>query len=327
MRTLEVHELAIETVVLGVADLGLRERVVAVVVITNGGAQLLDAEPCRLEGRATLSRSRREPRRNARGGRRGPVEWSAPAAAVVTSLAYRAAVPPKRAPCNLASVWRSDARPRDCRLRRREPRAVARAWRAGFEAVVSAEPAVAASARVMITAGRRRRPPTMRHLREGGLVEPVLAHIEAGRPFLGMWASRPCSSCPRAAGAPVHGHPRWADCALPAGDDGAAHGLEHGAPDGAAPGLRGASPTAPTSVVHSYHPLPADPAVVWARRSTRTCASPRSSGRATSSPRSSTPEKSGPAGLRLYSNFLHLAKERGSIAPETEAATALGTAG
>jgi glutamine amidotransferase len=33
------------------------------------------------------------------------------------------------------------------------------------------------------------------------------------------------------------------------------------------------------------------------------------------------PEKSGPSGLKFYANFIRLARERGSIAPEQTSAT------
>lgn len=210
-------------------------------------------------------------------------------------------------------------------------RSVARAVaHAGFEAVVSAEPAVAASARVMILPGVGAAADTMRHLREGGLDGPVLAHIEAGRPFLGVCMGQQAlfdlseeggqHQClgvlegrivrfPQGMTVP---HMGWNTVHLTR-----PHPVFEGIPDDSY-----------FYFVHSYHPRPTDPAVVLGETQYEDVRFASVVGRGNLIATQFHPEKSGPAGLRLYANFLRLAKERGSIAPDNEApAAALGAAG
>ncbi len=203
-------------------------------------------------------------------------------------------------------------------------RSVARAVaHAGFEAVVTAVPAVAASARVMILPGVGAAADTMAHLREGGLEGPVREHIAAGRPFLGVCMGQQAlfevseeggqHQClgilegrivrfPQGMTVP---HMGWNNVRLRA---------PH-------PVFEGIEQDAPFYFVHSYHPRPADPAVVIGETQYEDVRFASVVGRDNVIATQFHPEKSGPAGLRLYANFLRLAQERGSIAPEASAAS------
>jgi glutamine amidotransferase len=189
---------------------------------------------------------------------------------------------------------------------------------AGFEAVVTSEPAVAASARVMIVPGVGAAADTMRHLREGGLDGPVREHIEAGRPFLGVCMGQQAlfevseeggqHECLGVLGGRIVRFPQgmtvphmgWNTVTLTR-----AHPVFEGIPDGSY-----------FYFVHSYHPRPTDPAVVLGETQYEDVRFPSVVGRDNVVATQFHPEKSGTVGLRLYANFLRLAKERGSIAPE-----------
>jgi glutamine amidotransferase len=71
--------------------------------------------------------------------------------------------------------------------------------------------------------------------------------------------------------------------------------------------------------VHSYHPRPAEPDVVIGETEYEGTRFPAVVGRDNLIATQFHPEKSGEMGLRLYANFLRLARERGSIAPEAVA--------
>ncbi len=209
-------------------------------------------------------------------------------------------------------------------------RSVARAVaHAGFEAVVTAEPAVAAAARVMILPGVGAAADTMRHLREGGLDGPVLDHIAAGRPFLGVCMGQQAlfevseeggqHQClgvlegrivrfPQGMTVP---HMGWNTVELTR-----PHPVFEGIPDGSY-----------FYFVHSYHPRPTDPAVVLGETQYEAVRFASVVARDNLIATQFHPEKSGPAGLRLYANFLTLARDRGSIAPEASPASALGAGG
>ena len=58
--------------------------------------------------------------------------------------------------------------------------------RVGFAARVSGDPAVVASADRLVLPGVGAFKDCMRNLVDGGFVEPIRRHIEAGRPFLGI---------------------------------------------------------------------------------------------------------------------------------------------
>ncbi len=79
--------------------------------------------------------------------------------------------------------------------------------------------------------------------------------------------------------------------------------------------------------VHSYHPRPTDPAVVLGETQYDDVRFASVVARDNLIATQFHPEKSGPAGLRLYANFLTLARDRGSIAPEASPAGARGVGG
>ena len=56
----------------------------------------------------------------------------------------------------------------------------------GFHAVVTADPAVAAKAEKLVLPGVGAFRDCMRNLSDGGFVAPIKAHIDAGKPFLGI---------------------------------------------------------------------------------------------------------------------------------------------
>ena len=207
-------------------------------------------------------------------------------------------------------------------------RSVARAVaHAGFEAVVTAVPSVAASARVMILPGVGAAADTMAHLREGGLEGPVREHIAAGRPFLGVCMGQQALFEVSEEGGQhqclgilegrivrfPHGmtvpHMGWNTVHLPS-----PHPVFEGIPDDSY-----------FYFVHSYHPRPADPAVVIGETQYEDVRFASVVGRDNVIATQFHPEKSGPAGLRLYANFLHLAKERGSIAPASSISSMTGS--
>ncbi|NIQ95412.1 MAG: imidazole glycerol phosphate synthase subunit HisH [Desulfuromonadales bacterium] len=56
----------------------------------------------------------------------------------------------------------------------------------GFSATVTEDPAVAGSADKLVLPGVGAFRDCMANLREGGFVDPILRHVESGRPFLGI---------------------------------------------------------------------------------------------------------------------------------------------
>jgi glutamine amidotransferase len=203
-------------------------------------------------------------------------------------------------------------------------RSVARAVaHAGFDAVVTAEPTVAASAKVMILPGVGAAEDTMQHLREGGLEGPVLEHIEAGRPFLGVCMGQQAlfelseeggqHQCLGVLGGRIVRFPQgmtvphmgWNTVRLTR-----PHPVFEGIPDDSY-----------FYFVHSYHPRPSEDAVVLGETEYEGVRFPSVVARDNLIATQFHPEKSGPAGLRLYANFLALARDRGSIAPDTVAAS------
>ena len=208
-------------------------------------------------------------------------------------------------------------------------RSVARAVaHAGVEAVVTAEPKVAAAAKVMILPGVGAAADTMLHLREGGLDGPVLEHIAAGRPFLGVCMGQ--------------------QALFEVSEEGGEHrclGVLEGRivrfPFGMTvphmgwntvslvrphPVFEGVPQDSYFYFVHSYHPRPSDPAVVLGETDYEGVRFASVVARDNLIATQFHPEKSGPAGLLLYANFLRLAKERGSIAPEVAPLGAAGSA-
>ena len=201
-------------------------------------------------------------------------------------------------------------------------RSVARAVaHAGVDASVTAQPQVVARSKILIVPGVGAAADTMRHLRDGGLVEPIRDHIEAGRPFLGVCMGMQAlfdlseeggeHECLGVIGGRIVRFPQgmtvphmgWNTVELRS-----SHPVFEGIPDGSY-----------FYFLHSYHPRPDDDAVVIGETDYEGVRFPAVVGRDNVIATQFHPEKSGSAGLRLYANFLRLARERGSIAPEAVA--------
>jgi len=198
-------------------------------------------------------------------------------------------------------------------------RSVARAVaHAGVEPRVTAIASEVASARALIVPGVGAAEDTMANLRAAGLVEPILEYIESDRPFLGVCMGQqalfdlseeggehPCLGVlpgrivrfPFGMTVP---HMGWNTVQLRD-----PHPVFEGIPD-----------SSYFYFVHSYHPAPTDPSTVLGETEYEGVTFPSVVGRRNLVATQFHPEKSGRAGLRLYANFLRLAREHGSIAPE-----------
>jgi glutamine amidotransferase len=197
-------------------------------------------------------------------------------------------------------------------------RSVARAVaHAGVDARISVEPNVVARARTLIVPGVGAAADTMRHLREGGLDEPIREHIEAGRPFLGVCMGMQAlfdlseeggeHECLGILGGRIVRFPQGMTVPHIGWNT-----VELRAPH---PVFEGIPPRSYFYFVHSYHPRPDDPNVVIGETEYEGVRFPAVVGRDNVVATQFHPEKSGEMGLRLYANFLRLARERGSIAP------------
>jgi len=197
-------------------------------------------------------------------------------------------------------------------------RSVARAVAAaGVEPTVSARPDDVVRARALIVPGVGAAEDTMANLRRAGLVEPILEYIASDRPFLGVCMGQQAlfdvseeggtHEClgvlpgrivrfPRGMTVP---HMGWNTVEMR---------LEH-------PVFEGIPGESYFYFVHSYHPQPTDNATVLGETDYEGVRFPSVVGRGNVVATQFHPEKSGRTGLRLYANFLALARDRGSIAP------------
>ncbi len=202
-------------------------------------------------------------------------------------------------------------------------RSVARAVaHAGVQAEVSAEARAVKQAKALIVPGVGAAANTMANLRAGGLDGPILEYIASGRPFLGVCMGMqalfdlseeggrheclgvlPGKIVRFAQGLTVP-HIGWNTVDLVA-----EHPVFEGIPDGSY-----------FYFVHSYYPQPEDRSTVIGETEYGV-RFPAVVGRENVIATQFHPEKSGEMGLRLYANFLRLARERGSIAPQAAAAT------
>ena len=191
-------------------------------------------------------------------------------------------------------------------------RSVARAVaRAGYEPLITSEASAVERAEVVILPGVGAAADTMSNLTRCGLVEPIRQYIAGGRPFLGVCMGLQALFTVSEEG----GEHRCLDIlpgrVLPPArrPQGAPHGLEQRAPAPAAPRLRGhrrrrlllLRPQLLCGAPRTLRSWPARPsygvtfaAVVATANIVAT---------------QFHPEKSGEAGLRLYENFLRLARE------------------
>ena len=201
-------------------------------------------------------------------------------------------------------------------------RSVARAVaHAGIEALVTSHPAAIENARALIVPGVGAAADTMAHLREGGLDGPIRDYIESGRPFLGV-----CMGMQALFDVSEEGGEHECLGVLPGRIVRFPAGLtvphmgwntvELRAPH---PVFDGIEDDAYFYFVHSYHPRPQDDPVVLGETEYDGVRFPAVVGRGNLVATQFHPEKSGSDGLRLYSNFLRLALEHGSL--QREAAT------
>ena len=208
-------------------------------------------------------------------------------------------------------------------------RSVARAVaHAGVEALVSSEPAAVERARALIVPGVGAAADTMANLRSRGLLEPIRDYIASEKPFLGVCMGMQAlfdvseeggeHQCLRVLRGRIVRFPPgltvphmgWNTVQLRR-----EHPMFEGVPDDSY-----------FYFVHSYYPLPEDDQMVIGE----TEYGPRFAavvGRDNLIGTQFHPEKSGEAGLRLYANFLRLARERGSIAPVAPSEAASAAAG
>ncbi len=208
-------------------------------------------------------------------------------------------------------------------------RSVARAVsHAGVEAAVTANAGAIAGAKALILPGVGAAADTMKNLRDGGLDGPIRDYIASGRPFLGVCMGMQAlfevseeegeHECLGVLGGRIvrfpYGmtvpHMGWntvtvrpdADTGLPL----------H-------PVFDGIDQDSFFYFVHSYHPAPSQADVVIGLTDYLGVTFASVVGRDNVIATQFHPEKSGAAGLRLYANFLRLARERGSIAPDVPA--------
>lgn len=203
-------------------------------------------------------------------------------------------------------------------------RSVARAVRrAGVEPIVTSDPGAVDGARALILPGVGAAADTMANLRRTRLVDPLREYIAADRPFLGV-----CMGMQALFDVSEEGGEHECLGVLPGRIVRFPRGLTvphmgwntvrikqpH-------PVLEGVADGAYAYFVHSYYPRPDDPALSIAETEHGV---PFASivGRGNLIATQFHPEKSGAAGLRLYANFLQLALEGGSIAPQAVAGAA-----
>ena len=204
-------------------------------------------------------------------------------------------------------------------------RSVARAVaHAGYEPLVTARPELIEDAWSLIVPGVGAAEDTMTNLTAGGFVEPIRNYIAAGRPFLGVCmgmqalfdlseegGQHEClgvltGKIVRFPEGLIVPHMGWNTVHIDP-----AHPVFEGIPDDGY-----------FYFVHSYHAEPNDPTIVIGTTEYDGDRFPSVVGRDNMIATQFHPEKSGSNGLRFYANFIRLARERGSIAPERAAAGA-----
>ena len=197
-------------------------------------------------------------------------------------------------------------------------RSVARAVaHAGVDALVTAAPQAIEAARALIVPGVGAAADTMANLRAGGLDEPIREYIASGRPFLGV-----CMGMQALFDVSEEGGQHQCLGVLPGRIVRFPEGLTVPHMGWNTVRLRSPHPVfdgiesdAYFYFVHSYFAAPADPAVVLGETEYEGVTFPSVVARDNLVATQFHPEKSSADGLRLYSNFLRLARERGSIAP------------
>lgn len=204
-------------------------------------------------------------------------------------------------------------------------RSVARAVaHAGYEPLVTSQPELIGDAWSLIVPGVGAAEDIMTNLNAGGFVEPIRDYIASGRPFLGV-----CMGMQALFDLSEEGGRHECLGILPGKIVRFAEGLI--VPhigwntvhiDAAHPVFGGIAQDGYFYFVHSYHAEPNDPTIVIGTTEYEGGRFPSVVGRDNMIATQFHPEKSGANGLRFYANFIRLARERGSIAPEHAAAGA-----
>jgi imidazole glycerol-phosphate synthase subunit HisH len=204
-------------------------------------------------------------------------------------------------------------------------RSVARAVaHAGYEPLVTAKPELIESAWALIVPGVGAAEDIMTNLNTGGFAEPIREYIASGRPFLGVCMGMQAlfelseeggrheclgvlsGKIVRFPEGLIVPHMGWNTVS-----GASTHPVFEGVPDDSY-----------FYFVHSYHAELNDPTIVVGTTDYEGGRFPSVVGRDNMIATQFHPEKSGSNGLRLYENFIRLARERGSIAPEHAAAGA-----
>ena len=198
-------------------------------------------------------------------------------------------------------------------------RSVARAVaHAGYEPLVTARPELIEDAWALIVPGVGAAEDIMTNLKAGGFVEPIREYIASGRPFLGV-----CMGMQALFELSEEGGRHECLGVLPGKIVRFPEGrivphmgwnTVHVSP--AHPVFEGIAQESYFYFVHSYHVETNDPTIVIGATDYEGSRFPSVVGRDNMIATQFHPEKSGSNGLRFYANFIRLARERGSIAPE-----------
>jgi glutamine amidotransferase len=198
-------------------------------------------------------------------------------------------------------------------------RSVARAVaHAGFEPLVTTRARDVEGAWALIVPGVGAAADTMKNLQASGLDGPIRDYIASGRPFLGV-----CMGMQALFDLSEEGGRHECLGVLPGKIVRFPFGLT--VPhigwntvrvDRAHPVFEGIPQDGFFYFVHSYHAAPSEPTIVVGATEYEGVVFPSVVGRDNLIATQFHPEKSGANGLRLYANFIRLARERGSIAPE-----------
>lgn len=197
-------------------------------------------------------------------------------------------------------------------------RSVARAVaHAGVEATVTADPREVEGARALIVPGVGAAADTMANLRSGGLVEPIRDYIASGRPFLGVcMGMQALFDLSEEGGAhECLGVLPGRIVRFPTGQKVPHMGWNTVRLRALHPVFEGVGDDSYFYFVHSYFAQPQDDGIVVGETEYAGVRFPAVVGRDNLLATQFHPEKSGADGLKLYSNFLRLAREHGSIAP------------
>ena len=202
-------------------------------------------------------------------------------------------------------------------------RSVARAVaHAGYEPLVTSQARAIDEAWALIVPGVGAAADTMSNLKASSLDEPIQAYIDSGRPFLGV-----CMGMQALFDLSEEGGSHECLGILPGRIVRFPQGLT--VPhmgwntvhvDGEHPVFDGIPQDSYFYFVHSYHAELNEPTIEIGTTEYGGRSFPSVVGRDNLIATQFHPEKSGANGLRFYANFIRLARERGSIAPEQASA-------